>query len=171
MALNLLTTFLKEVNLHKAPAKTQTLASFPNIARILQTTKTQILAKEITIVPQHNKARNLTNNHTTHTTPAQSETTPQNTHERIKHDMDFLNKSRANLANMEKDNDIDVTLEQQHRAIDQQIAQEIQHNTNDLGFKVVTSKSNQKKLKKKKNNEISSTYVTRSKVVNPLSFK
>lgn len=85
--------------------------------------------------------------------------------------MDFLNKSWANLAELEDDAEIEVTLEQQQRHIDQQIAQEIQHNIEDSGFKVVTSKSHQKRLKKKKNNEVSSTYVTRSKVVNPLSFK
>jgi hypothetical protein len=83
--------------------------------------------------------------------------------------MDFLNKSWANLAELE--DDAEVTLEQKQRQIDHQIAQEIQYNIDDSGFKVVTLKSNLKKLKKKKNNAAPSSYVTRSKVVNPLSFK
>lgn len=71
-----------------------------------------------------------------------TEGTPRNTPARIQHDMDFLNKSWANLEDMEGDTDIEINLEQQHRCIDQQIAQEIQHNIQDSGFQVVTSKSN-----------------------------
>jgi len=102
---------------------------------------------------------------------ASTEETTQNTPARIQHDMDFLNKAWANLEDLEGDADVEVTLEQQQRCIDLQVAQEIQHNIDESGFQVVTSKSNQKKIKKKRSSEVSISYGTRSKVANPLPFK
>lgn len=95
----------------------------------------------------------------------------QDVPDRIQQDMNFLQKSWENLADLENEQHTEDTMEQQKRDIDIQIAQEIQHNIDESGFQLVTSKGTQKKVKNNRNNEVSSSYKTRSKVVKPLPFK
>lgn len=103
---------------------------------------------------QHSQTHNLQTN------------TPQVTPTRIQQDMNFLQKSWANLEDLQEEVNQQDTLAQQQRSIDQQIAQEIQHNIEDSGFQVVTSRSSKKKNNKKVK-PATNTYATRSKVVNP----
>jgi hypothetical protein len=90
--------------------------------------------------------------------------TPQNIPARIQSDMQFLQKSWANLADLQEDEDLDQDVTLQHRNIDLQIAQEIQHNIDESGFQVVTSKSSRKRNNKKLK-AVNNTITTRSKVV------
>lgn len=83
--------------------------------------------------------------------------------------MHFLHQSWANLTEADEEQ---IRMQQeeftkqlaQEAAIDAQIEKEVQANIDQLGFKLVTSRSSKKKSQKALTTKASTSYLTRSKV-------
>jgi len=89
---------------------------------------------------------------------------------RIQNDLQFLKNSWANLADVENDHEAEEILRAQQKNIDEQIANEIQHNIDESRFQIVTHKANRKK-QGKPITASSSSYSTRFKAAYPKPFR